>query len=49
MPPTPRIEAGSAQEKILRYFSEQFLMPYEELEGVNPAKELLGKFPAPPC
>lgn len=34
------------QEKLLRYFADQFLIPFVELEGINPPKELLAKFPA---
>ncbi len=34
------------QVAIFQFFSEQFLIPYVELEGVTPAKELLAKFPA---
>jgi general secretion pathway protein E/type IV pilus assembly protein PilB len=39
-------EQAVRQEKVLRYFAEQFLMPYVDLEGVTPEKELLAKFPA---
>ncbi|MDB5172419.1 MAG: xpsE 3 [Phycisphaerales bacterium] len=36
---------GPAGERVLRYFSEQFQMPYVDMEGVTPSKELLAKFP----
>ena len=37
---------GVSEEKLLRFFSNQFQIPYVELEGVTPAKELITKFPA---
>ncbi|MDB5290392.1 MAG: hypothetical protein JWL69_1633, partial [Phycisphaerales bacterium] len=32
---------GPAGERVLRYFSEQFQMPYVDMEGISPSKELL--------
>src|SRR6476661_618036 len=37
---------GTSEEKLLRYLAAQFQIPYAELEGVNPPKELISKFPA---
>src|SRR3954453_9845954 len=37
---------GTSEEKLLRYLAGQFQIPYAELEGVNPPKELVSKFPA---
>src|SRR3954470_9434241 len=36
---------GTSEEKLLRYLAEQFQIPYAELEGINPPKELISKFP----
>src|SRR5258707_13501594 len=37
---------GTSEEKLLRYLAEQFQIPYIELEGANPPKELISRFPA---
>ena len=37
---------GAGQVQILQFFSDQFLIPLVELEGLNPPKELISKFPA---
>ena len=37
---------AAEQIQILQFFSDQFLMPFIDLEGVTPPKELLAKFPA---
>jgi type II secretion system protein E len=37
---------GTSEEKLLRYLAEQFQIPYVELDGANPPKELISKFPA---
>src|SRR4051794_18553591 len=37
---------GTSEEKLLRYLAAQFQIPYAELEGVTPPKELVSKFPA---
>ncbi|HZL37807.1 MAG TPA: GspE/PulE family protein [Tepidisphaeraceae bacterium] len=37
---------STAHAAVLRYFAEQFQIPYVELEGAAPPKELLAKFPA---
>ncbi|MDB5330967.1 MAG: xpsE 3 [Phycisphaerales bacterium] len=36
---------GAVGERVLRYFSEQFQMPFVDMERVAPSKELLAKFP----
>ncbi|HWE04594.1 MAG TPA: GspE/PulE family protein [Tepidisphaeraceae bacterium] len=37
---------GVGHVQILQFFSEQFMIPLVELEGLNPPKELIAKFPA---
>ncbi len=37
---------GASEEKLLRFFSRQFQIPYIDMEGVTPPKELISKFPA---
>jgi type II secretion system protein E len=37
---------GISEEKLLRFFAQQFEMPFVVLEGVTPPKELISKFPA---
>src|SRR5437763_156323 len=37
---------GLTEEKLLRFFSQQFQMPYVSLEGVSPPRELITRFPA---
>ena len=37
---------GAGHMQILQFFSDQFLIPIVELEGLNPPKELISKFPA---
>jgi type II secretion system protein E len=39
-------QGTGAEEKVLRFFAEQFGLEYVELEKADPPKELLAKFPA---
>lgn len=34
------------EERLLMYLSEEFGVPYDSLEGCEPSRELLGRFPA---
>ena len=37
---------GLTEEKLLRFFSQQFQIPYVLLEGITPPRELITRFPA---
>jgi type II secretion system protein E len=36
---------GVSEDKLLKFFSEQFQIPYVEMEGATPPKELIARFP----